>query len=99
MYRHLKVTKFVPGKRAKTYKNLASFNKECPSRGDGGMICFTTNVRCLRDGGGLATVGVTKYMGRGTAGRWRLHFADCGVMKRHLKKRTASTRGTLGRGR
>jgi hypothetical protein len=101
-YRHLPVTKRVGGK-VKRYKNLASFNRECGARR--GNICHLVNLRCTKDGGGLATVR-SNYPGdpgifhRGAkpSGTWLLHFADCGIMKSHLRKRVTHS-GQLGSAR
>lgn len=95
-YRHLPATKFMAGGKRRRYKNLATFNKECTKRSSRGNVCFLTNMRCLKDGGGLATVRSvgtsdrskkSRYLDRPT-GLWRLHFMSCSVMKRHLKGRT-----------
>lgn len=94
-YRHLPVTKFTAGGKKRRYKNLATFNKECPKRSARGNICIVTNVRRLKTDGCLVTVRSvgtsdtskkSRYLDRPT-GLWRLHFADCGVMKRHLEGR------------
>ena len=56
MYRHLSATKRIGGK-VKRYKNLAAFNSECGKRSTRSMAsCTATNLRCTKDGGGLATV-------------------------------------------
>lgn len=89
-------TKRVGGK-VKRYKNLAAFNKECPSRGYSGNRCTVTNVRCTKNGGGLATVrsdypgGNERIYHRGAkpAGTWLLHFASCTVLKEHLRNRAS----------
>ncbi len=88
MSRILPVTKRVGGK-IKRYKNLAAFNKECPSRGYGGNLCTVVNDRCTKRGEGLATVRTTSMMDRTSipTGTWLLHFASCSVMKRHLQGR------------
>jgi hypothetical protein len=103
------ITKRVGGK-LRRYKNLASFNSECSTRGIGGVThnaCTLTNLRCTKDGGGLATVQSvypgpeTRYARRGKpSGTWLLHFASCSIMKRHLRNRVRSRPGTLaGAGR
>ena len=83
-----RVTKRVDGKIRK-YTNLATFNKECPSRGYGGNLCTVTNVRCTKSGGGLATVRTTSMQTRPNRppGTWLLRFESCTVMKRHLQNR------------
>lgn len=98
-YRHLPVSKRVGGK-LKRYKNLASFNREC--RGRSGNICHLVNLRCTKDGGGLATVRSnypgdpgTFYRGAKPSGTWLLHFASCDLLKRHLRG-FVSNRGQLG---
>ncbi len=101
--RHLQATKSLRTGKRKRYKNLAAFNAECPSRGHGGNLCEVTNVRCTRDGGGLATV-KSRYPyhdesiyrhGAKPAGTWLLHFASCGVMKQHLRGRVTEGRSGI----
>jgi len=83
-----RVTKRIGGK-VKKYTNLATFNKECPSRGYGGNLCTVTNIRCTKRGEGLATVKTDSFMSRPNRppGTWLLHFASCTVMKNHLQNR------------
>ncbi len=90
MSRILPVTKRVGGK-IKRYKNLASFNKECPSRGYGGNLCTVTNIRCTKRGEGLATVRTDPSFStkRPPVGMWLLHFASCQVMGEHLEGRVS----------
>lgn len=94
MYRHHGATKRVGGKVTR-YKNLASFNKECPSRGYKGNMCTVLNVRCTKDGGGLATVRSARLSeqfyrkGAKPTGTWLLHFNSCTVMKEHLRNRVS----------
>lgn len=101
-YRKLKIQKRVGGK-LRRYKNLATFNKECSTRGrthSESVICDLTNARKLRDGSGMATVRAIPLTSAGVRkrGTWLLHFADYGVMKRHLKNRiTMSTHGPGGK--
>ncbi len=96
-YRHLQATKRVGGK-VRRYKNLAAFSSECSTRGIQGVTsnrCVLKNLRCLRDGGGLATVessypyaNVNTFSKKGkSSGTWLLHFADCGIMKQSLRNR------------
>ena len=101
-YRLRKVTKRVGGK-LKRYVNLATFNKECNTRS--GNICHLVNLRCTKDGGGLATVrsnhpGDPGIFRRGAkpSGTWLLHFASCTVLKSHLDRRVTNS-GQLGRRR
>lgn len=87
-YRLRKVTKRVNGK-LRRYSNLAVFNRECSTRSLRGNICDVVNIRCLKDGGGLATVKTRPGVLRARpAGTWLLHFASCSVLKRHLRGRT-----------
>ena len=97
MYRHHGATKRVNGK-VRRYKNLRQFNKECGSRGRLRNFCTLTNLRCTKDGGGLATVHVDNRMfpSGDKVGTWLLHFASCSVMKGHLKKRVIAGRGGSG---
>lgn len=92
-YRQRKIQKKVNG-RIKRYRNLRSFNEECPKRGMKGNICVLSNVRKLKDGSGMATVlsrplvDPAKFKTSSKArGTWLLHFASYDVMKRHLKGR------------
>lgn len=106
MYRYLPATKRVGGK-VKRYKNLAAFNSECGKRSLRSMAaCTATNLRCTKDGGGLATVQTVYYgpryhpgakMPRGSrpGGTWLLHFASCSIMKRHLKGRVEEARAGM----
>lgn len=100
MSRLLPVTKRVGGK-IKRYKNLASFNRECPSRSYGGNFCTLVNVRCTKRGEGLATVRTDSMMKRASppTGTWLLHFASCSVMKRHLQGRVNPVRAGMLKGR
>lgn len=92
--------------KLKRYKNLAAFNAECGTRrSSGGNRCEVTNVRCTKDGGGLATVksrypyadeGIYSRSGK-PSGTWLLPFASCAVMKNHLRDRVTTAReGLLG---
>jgi hypothetical protein len=98
MYKLRPVVKYSKKGRRK-YKNLAAFNRECSKHGSGGNSCFLYNIRCLKDGGGLATVktiypgGDERIFHRGgkPSGTWRLHFASCKVMKAHLRGRVNYT--------
>jgi hypothetical protein len=102
MYRLRGITKRESGGRKRRYKNLASFNKECPKRGYSGNLCTLTNVRCVKDGGGLATVKTTRFgSGRSTKppGTWLLHFASCKIMKSHLRGRAHPSRPEMLLGR
>lgn len=100
---HNGATKRVNG-RITRYKNLASFNSECPSRGYRGNLCTVTNVRCTKDGGGLATVrsaypgGNERIFHRGAkpAGTWLLRFASCSIMKEHLRNRASVVQSVRG---
>ena len=85
------IVKYVKG-RKKRYKNAAVFNRECSTRNPT-EVCTLQRLHCKRGGGGVATVS-TSFRGRGN-GTWRLHFADCGILKRHLKKRVDDPRGRL----
>ena len=80
------------GKR-RTYTNLAVFNSTCSKRGWRGPRCALENLRCTKKYvagvGGLATIRVE---GRGT---WLLSFADCNVLKDHLRGRVEDPRGFL----
>lgn len=100
MSRILPVTKRVGGK-IKRYKNLVSFNRECPSRGYGGNLCTLVNVRCTKRGEGLATVRTDSMQMRAKmpTGTWLLHFASCSVMKRHLQGRVNGVRVGVLKGR
>lgn len=97
--RHVPATKRTYGK-LKRFRNLKAFNAECPSRGISGNRCTVTNVRCTRDGGGLATVqsrypvaDTTVYRhGAKPTGTWLLKFASCAVMKQHLNGRVEASR-------
>ncbi len=93
--RHIQAQKRV-GSKVTRYKNLAAFNSECSSRGYRGNSCELTNLRCTKDGGGLATVkseaGLLKPR---PAGTWLLHFASCSVMKGHLRKRVIAKRPAM----
>lgn len=98
--RHLQATKRLRTGKLKSYKNLAAFNTECGTRRSTGNLCEVTNVRCTRDGGGLATVrsrypytdeGIYSRHGK-PSGTWLLHFASCAVMKDHLRNRATSAR-------
>ena len=93
-YRHLPVTKRVGGK-TKRYKNLAAFFAECRKFGtSAGNACMLTNMRCLKDGGGLATVKTIAGPFRaGPAGTWLLHFNSCEIMKDKLSGRVEGPRG------
>jgi hypothetical protein len=93
-YRHRSATKRV-GNKTRRYKNLRQFNSECSSRGRFRNFCTLTNLRCTKDGGGLATVKVDSRMfpSGDKPGTWLLHFASCSVMKSHLKKRVIAGRG------
>lgn len=89
-----RITKREAGGKLRRYRNLASFNKECTKRSTGGNNCVLTNLRCTRNGGGLATVKSERmhphYSRRARpAGTWLLHFADCSVMKGHLRGRVS----------
>lgn len=100
MYRHIQATKRLANGKVKRYKNLAAFNKECPSRGFGGNICTVTNLRCTKDGGGLATVKSSTLQlhtvrGQRPPGTWLLHFASCSVLKAHLRPRAGASRSGL----
>lgn len=93
MYRSRGITKRVGGK-VKRYKNLASFRKECLGRS--GNICHLKSIRCLRDGGGLATVRSNHpgdpgifHRGAKPAGTWLLHFASCAIMKKTLRDKVS----------
>lgn len=97
MYKLRPVTKRVGGK-VKRYKNLATFNRECGTRR--GNICHLVNLRCTKDGGGLATVRSNHpgdpgifHRGAKPSGTWLLHFGDCDIMKRHLRYRVTDTGG------
>jgi len=94
------VVKRISGSgKIRRYKNLATFNKECGKRSTRGNLCLLTNIRCTKDGGGLATVRSTgawlydgnqnihTQYGKAKSGLWRLRFASCTVMKQHLKGR------------
>jgi hypothetical protein len=87
-YRSRGITKRV-GSKTRRYRNLATFNKECPTRGTSGNFCSVTNTRRLKDGSGLATVVSRPWTSTGgkKRGTWTLHFASYDIMKRHLKKR------------
>ena len=61
-YRDLSVTKRVHGK-LKRYNSLRQFDAECSKRG-GGNACTTVNLRCTKDGGGLATVKTISFKPR-----------------------------------
>lgn len=61
-YRHLYATKRIGGK-VKRYNSLRQFDAECSKRGSGNM-CETVNVRCTKDGGGLATVKTVSFKPR-----------------------------------
>lgn len=106
-YRQLKIQKRRANGKVRRYKNLASFNKECPKstrsrvRSDS-MLCSLENIRTLRDGSGLATVRVQPLVAywdpaknthrrNPNRGTWLLHFASASVMKRHLKGRVSPT--------
>ncbi len=88
------ITKREAGGKLRRYRNLASFNKECTKRGRSGNHCVLTNLRCTKNGGGLATVKSEhvhpRYSrGQKPPGTWLLHFADCSVMKGHLRGRVS----------
>lgn len=89
------IVKFTGGKK-KLYTNLSVFNSECSSRGVRGNVCELKALRCKATGGGIATVqskaGAIKGRARGT---WRLHFASCRVLVKHLKKRVIDKTGLL----
>lgn len=87
------------GGRIKRYRNLAAFNSECSSRGYRGNLCELTNLRCTKNGGGLATVKSTPGLIRPRpAGTWLLHFASCSIMKNHLRKRVIAKRPAMLQG-
>lgn len=99
MYRHLSAQKRT-GNKVKRYRNLAAFNTECSTRR--GNICHLVNMRCTKDGGGLATVRSNHpgdpgifHKGAKPSGTWLLHFMSCGVMKKHLDRRVTH-KGQLG---
>ncbi len=108
MYRSRGTVKITHGK-GRRYSNLAAFNRECSKRGIGANICELTNLRCLRDGGGLAVVKTRplypdfKTIKRDSrtraAGTWRLHFASCTLLKQHLRGRVSETRSGMLAGR
>lgn len=112
-YRHIPVTKRLTNGKVRRYKNLAAFNSECSTRGIPGVthnMCELRNIRRLKDGGGLAKVRSTypgpetRYARNGKpSGTWLLHFADYGIMTRHLQKRmmvpSGHLKGARSRGR
>ena len=95
--RHLPVTKFFPSGKKRTYTSLRAFTEECPARSAlTGNRCVLTNIRKLKNGGGLATVksfemepGIYHRRARPT-GTWRLHFASHTLLKKFLKSRAAT---------
>lgn len=92
-YRHLKVTRIDSEDGSKKrYSNLTAFSKVCTVRAGGRYECETTKVRCLKDGGGLATVKVTPLGVTGSSSRWLLHFNSCALLKRYLSARTYDSR-------
>ncbi len=93
------ITKKVGGK-IRRYRNLATFNRECTKRSTSGNACVLTNLRCLKNGGGLATVKSERmhpnYSRRARpAGTWLLHFADCSILKGHLRGRVSYYRAGI----
>lgn len=88
--------KKVQGGKRTYYRNLAQFNRTCPTRGLRGDLCEVSSLRCTREGG-IARV-KTQPWGPHTSGKpatWTLYFADCGVMKRHLKRRVSDSKNLL----
>jgi len=88
--RHLPVTRWTKGGPKRTYRDLGVFNRVCnKGRSLYGTttVCTLKNLRCMKNGEGLATIlSDTDYKEPST---WRLHFASCDVMKDHLYGRVA----------
>lgn len=106
-YKQRRVTAWDERGRKRTYTSLAAFHKLCPSHGWGGGDCTLTNLRCLKDGGGLATVKVaahplarnvppnihTRYSRKLRV--FRLHYASCNILRNDLVGRVHDKTGTL----
>lgn len=91
-------TKISNGKRT-YYVNLAVFNKTCKTTA-GGRACELRNLRCEKRGGGLATVDAYRNspsQGGSYKDTWLLQFADCSVLKQHLRKRVTDPKALLRR--